>query len=197
MRMTMPRKVIVPGCPYSPGIRADNVLYVTGAPALDSNGDPVGIGHAKVQTRQLAQTIKAVMETAGGSIKDVTLNRIRGPECGLSRVFSRRFAGPMRHWRCTRAAGILVGISSIGQLRWGRTSGEVESTMRQTAGIASISIGKFFFDQPINDQQRLGRRSARPPIECANRNDRPVNAHRITVWRFSAAAPPFTFATQE
>jgi aminoacrylate peracid reductase len=78
----MPRKVIVPRnsapplAPYSPGIRADNILYVSGTLALDSNGNVVGKGDVKAQTRHILETIKTVLETAGGSMKDITLNQI-------------------------------------------------------------------------------------------------------------------------
>jgi aminoacrylate peracid reductase len=78
----MPGKVIVPRnsapplAPYSPGIRADNILYVSGTLALDSNGNVVGKADVKAQTRHILETIKTVLETAGGSMKDITLNQI-------------------------------------------------------------------------------------------------------------------------
>jgi enamine deaminase RidA (YjgF/YER057c/UK114 family) len=78
----MPYKVIVPKgsapplAPYSPGTKAGNVVYVSGTLALDSNGTLVGKGDVKAQTRHILETIKAVLEAAGGSLKDVTFNQI-------------------------------------------------------------------------------------------------------------------------
>lgn len=78
----MPFEVIVPKgsppplAPYSPGAKAGNAVYVSGTLALDSEGKLVGAGDVKTQTRQLLETIKSVLEAAGGSLKDVTFNHI-------------------------------------------------------------------------------------------------------------------------
>ena len=78
----MPFEVIVPKgsppplAPYSPGAKAGNAVYVSGALALDSQGKLVGAGDVKAQTRQVLETIKSVLEAAGGSLKDVTFNHI-------------------------------------------------------------------------------------------------------------------------
>ena len=78
----MPFEVIVPKgsppplAPYSPGAKAGNAVYVSGTLALDSEGKLVGAGDVKAQTRQVLETIKSVLEAAGGSLKDVTFNHI-------------------------------------------------------------------------------------------------------------------------
>ncbi len=78
----MPYQVIVPKgsapplAPYSPGAKADNVVYVSGTLALDGNGNLVGKGDPKAQTRHILESIKAVLEAAGGSLRDVTFNHI-------------------------------------------------------------------------------------------------------------------------
>jgi hypothetical protein len=126
----MPRKVIVPVA----RIRQANVLYVAGAPALDSNRDTVGIGHAKAHTRQIAQTIKAVLETAGGSMKDVTLNRIRGPEFGLS--------PPARY--CIGAARTKSRRRSVGRPHRGvRGRDNLIQAFSQIRGVFIFSAGLF------------------------------------------------------
>jgi aminoacrylate peracid reductase len=65
-----------PLAPYSPGAKAGNAVYVSGTLALDSEGKLVGAGDVKAQTRQVLETIKSVLEAAGGSLKDVTFNHI-------------------------------------------------------------------------------------------------------------------------
>ena len=78
----MPYQVIVPKgsapplAPYPPGAKADNVVYVSGTLALDGNGNLVGKGDPKAQTRHILESIKAVLEAAGGSLRDVTFNHI-------------------------------------------------------------------------------------------------------------------------
>jgi len=78
----MPMKPIVPAgsgkplAPYSPGVLADGVLYVSGTLPFDANNDVVHIGDPAAQTRHVLNTIKSVIETAGGAMADVTFNSI-------------------------------------------------------------------------------------------------------------------------
>ncbi len=78
----MPMKPIVPAgsgkplAPYSPGVLADGVLYVSGTLPFDANNDVVHIGDPAAQTRHVLNTIKSVIETAGGTMADVTFNSI-------------------------------------------------------------------------------------------------------------------------
>ena len=78
----MPIEIIIPSgsapplAPYSPGARADNVVYVSGTIALDSNGKLVGPGDAREQTRHILESIKAVLQAAGGGLQDIAFNHI-------------------------------------------------------------------------------------------------------------------------
>ena len=78
----MPYKIIVPEgsapplAPYSPGAQAGNVVYVSGAVALDAEGNLVGAGDAKAQTRHILEAIRSILEAAGGSLKDIAFNQI-------------------------------------------------------------------------------------------------------------------------
>lgn len=65
-----------PLAPYSPGARAGNVLYVSGTLAIDKDGKTVGIGDARAQTRFILDSIRAVLEAAGGTLADVAFNQI-------------------------------------------------------------------------------------------------------------------------
>ena len=75
-KVVVPKGSAPPLAPYSPGAKAGNAVYVSGTLALDSSGKLVGKGDAKAQTRQVLESIKAVLEAAGGSLKDVTFNHI-------------------------------------------------------------------------------------------------------------------------
>lgn len=78
----MPKQVIIPPgtttpiAPFVPGTLADGVVYVSGTLPFDKQNNVVYIGDPKAQTRHVLETIKSVIETAGGSMADVTFNSI-------------------------------------------------------------------------------------------------------------------------
>jgi aminoacrylate peracid reductase len=78
----MPRKPIIPKdsppplAPYSPGVRVENVVYVSGMLAIDKDGKTIGEGDAGRQTRQVLENIKGVLAAAGCSLRDVVFNAI-------------------------------------------------------------------------------------------------------------------------
>ncbi len=65
-----------PLAPYSPGVRVGGTIYVSGVLAMDSNGNIVGEGDIKAQTRHVIETIKSVVEAGGGSVSDIAFNQI-------------------------------------------------------------------------------------------------------------------------
>jgi aminoacrylate peracid reductase len=72
----VPKGSAPPLAPYSPGAKAGNVVYVSGTLAIDKEGKTVGVGDVKAQTRFVLETVKSVVEAAGGSLKDVAFNHI-------------------------------------------------------------------------------------------------------------------------
>ena len=134
----MPFEVIVPKgsppplAPYSPGAKAGNAVYVSGTLALDSEGKLVGAGDVKTQTRQLLETIKSVLEAAGGSLKDVTFNHIFLTDmtgyADMNEVYREYFpdesTGALLHPRRPRKTGIL------GRDRVDRASEPIRSVCR-------------------------------------------------------------------
>jgi aminoacrylate peracid reductase len=78
----MPKTAIFPPgsgptlAPYSPGTAADGVVYVSGTLALDKEFNVVHVGDAAKQTEFVLEQIKAVIESAGGTMADVTFNHI-------------------------------------------------------------------------------------------------------------------------
>jgi ureidoacrylate peracid hydrolase len=81
-RNVMPKQVIIPPgtttpiAPFVPGTLADGVVYVSGTLPFDKQNNVVHIGDPKAQTRHVLETIKTVIETAGGRMEDVTFNSI-------------------------------------------------------------------------------------------------------------------------
>lgn len=59
------------------GVKAGNHIYVAGMLSTDPyDGSTVGEGDIDVQTRRVLDSIKEVIETAGGKMTDVTFNQI-------------------------------------------------------------------------------------------------------------------------
>jgi aminoacrylate peracid reductase len=128
----MPKEVITPAgsspplAPYSPGVKAKSghVVYVSGTFATDSAGKVVGAGDVKAQTRCVIETIKRVIEQAGGTLADVTFNTIFISELAYYKEMNEAYAEyfstnpPARY--CIRADLVkpefLVEIASIAHL---------------------------------------------------------------------------------
>jgi aminoacrylate peracid reductase len=78
----MPKQIVLPPgtgtpiAPFSPGTLADGVVYVSGTLPFDKDNNVVHVGDAAGQTRHVLSIIKSVIETAGGSMDDVTFNSI-------------------------------------------------------------------------------------------------------------------------
>lgn len=126
----MPYQPIVPKgsppplAPYSPGARAGNVVYVSGTLALDKDGKLVGAGDVKAQTRFVLESIKSVLEAAGGSLKDVAFNHIflkdLADYAAMNEVYRQYFPATPPARYCIRADLVkpefLVEISSVAHL---------------------------------------------------------------------------------
>jgi aminoacrylate peracid reductase len=65
-----------PLAPYSPGTRAGNTVYVSGTLPIGADGSTVGPGDVRAQTRYVLETIRSVVEAAGGTMTDVAFNTI-------------------------------------------------------------------------------------------------------------------------
>ena len=123
----MPKKTIVPAgsppplAPYSPGTKADGIVYVSGMLAMDKDGKTIGIGDVKAQTRAVLDAIKSVVETAGGAMSDITFNSIflkdLADYAAMNEVYREYFPSEPPARYCIRADLVrpefLVEISSI------------------------------------------------------------------------------------
>jgi len=113
-----------PLAPYSPGVKSGDTVYVSGILALDSDGNAVGLGDIKAQTRHVIESIRSVVEEAGGSLADVAFNQIFLADLGdyaqMNEVYGQFFGEnpPARY--CIKAELVrpefLVEISSIAHL---------------------------------------------------------------------------------
>jgi aminoacrylate peracid reductase len=123
----MPKTVITPPgtgtpiAPFSPGTMADGVVYVSGTLAFDKDNQVAHVGDAEAQTRQVLETIRSVIETAGGTMEDVTFNMIFLKDwadyAAMNKVYAEFFPGEKPARYCIQCGLVrpdfLVEIASI------------------------------------------------------------------------------------
>ncbi len=126
----MPKIVITPPgtqtpiAPFSPGTLADGVVYVSGTLAFDKDNNVACVGDAEGQTRIVLETIKSVIETAGGTMDDVTMNHIFLSDWAhygaLNKVYAEYFPGDKPARFCIQCGLVkpdfLVEIATIAHI---------------------------------------------------------------------------------
>ena len=126
----MPKTVITPPgtvtpiAPFSPGTMADGVVYVSGTLAFDKDNNVACVGDAEGQTRVVLETIKSVIETAGGTMDDVTMNHIFLTDWAnyqtINKVYAEYFPGDKPARYCIQCGLVkpdcLVEIASIAHI---------------------------------------------------------------------------------
>lgn len=124
-RAILPAGSPPPLAPYSPGMKADNVVYVSGTLAISPDGGVAHEGDARAQTRHVLESIKSVIETAGGTMADVTFNSIFVTDWAnykaVNEVYAEYFPGEKPARFCIQCGlvkpGFLVEIASVAHLR--------------------------------------------------------------------------------
>lgn len=123
----MPKQSIIPAgsgkplAPYVPGSMADGVVYVSGTLPFDKDNHVVHVGDAAAQTRHVLETIKGVVEAAGGSMDDVTFNMIMLTDWAnytkVNEVYAEYFPGEKPARYCIQCGLVkpdaLIEIASI------------------------------------------------------------------------------------
>ena len=120
----VPKGSAPPLAPYSPGAKAGNVVYVSGTLAMDKEGKTIGVGDARAQTRFILESIRAVLEAAGGSLRDVAFNHIFLKDlkdyAAMNEVYREYFPSQQPARYCIRADLVkpefLVEIAAIAHL---------------------------------------------------------------------------------
>ena len=74
-KTVQPKTLNDPRPRYSQGIITEGgrLLFVAGQTASDQNGNVVGQGDIKAQTKQVFANLKAVLEEAGGTLDDLVM----------------------------------------------------------------------------------------------------------------------------
>ena len=113
-----------PLAPYSPGAMADGVLYVSGTLPFDKDNNVMHLGDAAAQTRLVLETIKSVVEAAGGTMADVVMNHIFLTDwanyAALNAVYAEYFPGDKPARYCIQCGlvktGALVEIATVAHI---------------------------------------------------------------------------------
>jgi aminoacrylate peracid reductase len=126
----MPMKAVIPPgsgkplAPYSPGALADGVLYVAGTLPFDKENNVLHVGDAAAQTRLVLDTIKAVVEAAGGTMADITFNSIFITDwanyAAVNAVYAEYFPGDKPARYCIQCGLVkpdaLIEIASVAHI---------------------------------------------------------------------------------
>jgi aminoacrylate peracid reductase len=113
-----------PLAPFSFGVKADNVIYVSGTLPFDKDNNVVHVGDAGAQTKHVLDLIKAVIETAGGTMDDVTFNHVFlrdwADYAAINTVYASYFPGDKPARYCIQCGLVkpdaLVEIASVAHL---------------------------------------------------------------------------------
>jgi aminoacrylate peracid reductase len=103
---------------------ADNVVYVSGTLPFDKDNNVVHVGDATAQTKHVLELIKSVIETAGGTMDDVTFNHIFlrdwADYAAMNAVYATYFPGDKPARYCIQCGLVkpdaLVEIASVAHL---------------------------------------------------------------------------------
>lgn len=113
-----------PLAPYSPGALADGVLYVSGTLPFDHDHNVMHLGDPAAQTRLVLETIEGVVQAAGGTMADVTMNHIFLTDWAhygaINTVYAEFFPGEKPARYCVLCGlvkpGALVEIATVAHI---------------------------------------------------------------------------------
>jgi 2-iminobutanoate/2-iminopropanoate deaminase len=78
--------------PYSQAVQAGNFLFVSGQLPLDPKTGKIIIEDITLQTQQVLENIKSILEAAGYSLKDVVQSTVYLSSMSLFDDFNREYA---------------------------------------------------------------------------------------------------------
>ncbi len=78
--------------PYSPGIRAGNLLFVSGQIAVAADGSSLAGADLETQTRQCLANLRAVLEAGGATLDQVAKVTVYMADADGWPVFNRVYA---------------------------------------------------------------------------------------------------------
>ncbi len=108
-----------PGGPYSPGLRAGDLIFVSGQVPTDPETGKLAGESIEEQTRQVLNNVKAVLEAAGASMDDCVKMTVHLQDIKEFARFNEVYAGffcdpkPTRTTVQSGLSGVRVEIDAI------------------------------------------------------------------------------------
>ena len=78
--------------PYNQAVLADKFLFVSGQLAIDPKEGKIVTDNIAMQTKQVMENIKAILEAAGYSLKDIVQSNVYLSSMGLFDDFNKEYA---------------------------------------------------------------------------------------------------------
>jgi len=78
--------------PYSQAVQAGQFLFVSGQLAIDPKQDKIVISDITLQTRQVMENLKAILEAAGHCFKDVVQSTVYLTNMAMFEEFNCEYA---------------------------------------------------------------------------------------------------------
>ena len=100
--------------PFSQGVRAGNLLFIAGQGAVDDEGNFVGQGDIREQTRVTLDRVRRVCEEAGGSLASVVSATVFLTDLENFAAYNQAWVeafGDHRPARSTFAGGLVRGAA--------------------------------------------------------------------------------------
>lgn len=108
------RAVLPPGIhtagPYSPAIRAGDFLFISGQIPLDPHSGSVLSGPIEAQTKRCLEQIKAILASAGASLRDLVKVTIYLVDMRDLEAVNRAYAA---YFDLEPPARVLVGVAAL------------------------------------------------------------------------------------
>lgn len=106
-------KNLIPGLPFSPGVKYGDLLFVSGQGPVGKDGKIVA-GDIRIQTRATLENFRKVLEDAGATMDDVVQTTVYLRDLadyqGMNEVYASFFADP-KPARATVGAELLFGMT--------------------------------------------------------------------------------------
>ena len=111
-------KVRTPRRAFSNGVRIGQTLHVAGQLAIDLEGNVVGAGDVRVQTRQVLENVRAIVEAAGGTLRDVIKTTVYLTDIAdhgaMNEVYARFFVSEFPARTTVQVAGLAPALVGEG-----------------------------------------------------------------------------------
>lgn len=111
-------KVRTPRRAFSNGVRIGQTLHVAGQLAIDLEGNVVGAGDVRAQTRQVLENVRAIVEAAGGTLRDVIKTTVYLTDIAdhgvMNEVYAQFFVSEFPARTTVQVAGLAPALTGDG-----------------------------------------------------------------------------------